>query len=356
MDCPTIPEISLGEWGKQITGSLKGSRFPLGATFEITERCNLKCVHCYINQPAGSRPARQRELNLDEIRSILDQMADVGTLNLLLTGGEILLRKDFKDIYLHAKRKGMLVSLFTNGTLLTKGLADLLAEYPPYQVEITLYGWSAETYERVTQTPRAYLRCRRGIEMLNERGVRLGLKTMVLTINRHELGEMQAFAAGMNVPFRYDGMLWNRLDSAFDPHHYGLTPNEVVALDISDAQRRQNWKNAAQDATATPVRSERVFTCGAGHYAYHVDAYGRMSVCSMVRNPVYNLRQGTLVEGWDSFPAQIYAKRSQTTECQTCRVGAFCTQCPGWSQNIHGDYETPVSYVCQVGKLRSFQL
>lgn len=356
MDCSLVPEISLGEWGKQLTASLNGRRHPLSATFEITERCNLKCVHCFINQPGGSRAVRQRELTLEEALSILDQMADLGTFDLLLTGGEILLRKDFPEIYLHAKRKGMLVTLFTNGTLLTRRLADLLAEYPPYLVEITLYGWSPETYERVTQTPRAYSRCRRGIDMLLERGVTLGLKTMVLTINQQELAQIEAFAHERDVPFRYDAMLWQRLDGAAGAQDFRLSPEAVVNLDLADPVRRMNWKAAVEEADGRPVRSERVYSCGGGFYGYHVDAYGRMSLCSMVRNPSFDVRHGNMPAAWGAFSELITAQRTRTAECQDCPVGVLCTQCPGWSQNAFGDNETPVPYVCQVGKLRSRKL
>src|SRR6185503_239215 len=104
------------------------------------------------------------ELTLDEHRRILDQMAAAGCLWLLYTGGEILARRDFLDIYTHAKRNGFLITLFTNGTMITEKVADYLAEWRPFSVEITVYGRTRATYERLTGVPGSYDKCMRGID------------------------------------------------------------------------------------------------------------------------------------------------------------------------------------------------
>ena len=85
---------------------------------ELTARCNNDCRHCYINLPANDPAAKARELTLAEIESIADQAVEMGALWVLLTGGEPLLRPDFADIYMMLKRKGLLVSVFTNATVI----------------------------------------------------------------------------------------------------------------------------------------------------------------------------------------------------------------------------------------------
>ncbi len=166
MDCSIWPQVDLGQLSEELIKRLKGGRYPFSCTFEITERCNLSCVHCFINQPAGSQPARSRELTASQIGEILDQVVEEGCLYLVLTGGEILLRPDFPEIYRHAKKLGLLVTLFTNGTLLTPEMAGFLAEWRPWWIEITLYGTTQQTYEQVTQVPGSYERCKRGIGLL----------------------------------------------------------------------------------------------------------------------------------------------------------------------------------------------
>lgn len=353
MNCPTCPELNLDEWSGALLASLKGARYPLSGTFELTERCNLSCVHCYINQPAGSRAARARELTTAQVTELLDQVAEAGCLFLLLTGGEVLVRSDFPTIYRHARERGILVIVFTNGTLVTPQIADCLADSRPRSIEITLYGATAATHERVTRVPGSYARCRRGIELLLERGLPLSLKAILLTINRHELPEMRALAEQLGVTFRYDGMLWPRLDGGRQPFDYRLSVQEMIHLDYADPERQSEWDRMAQVFGGRPVRADDVYCCGAGLRSFHVDYAGRLTACTMARRPDYDLRQMSFHEAWERLGAVRQQKRQLDTACRTCTVGGLCTQCPGWSQAVHGDDETPVEFVCQLGRLRA---
>lgn len=352
MECLTSPELTLGEWGKELKERLGGQRFPFGATFEITERCNQACVHCFINQPPQSKAAISQELSLAEITRILDEMAEAGVINLLLTGGEIFLRDDFKEIYLHAKRAGMLVMLFTNGTLLTPQMADFLAEWPPYFFEISLYGSTRETFEKVTRIPGSYDKCMQGIQLALDRDLKLGLKTIVLKINQHELPSMQKFAEDLDIPFRYDAMLWPCKDGNHRPWSYQLSPEEIVDLDKTDEKRHGKQRELYSIIGNDYNRSESVFSCGAGFSGFHVDASGNMSICMMVRHPAYDLKHGSVQEGWSILGELRKKKRTLDTPCRTCDAGMLCIQCAGWSQMVHGDLETPVDFICKVGHLR----
>ena len=97
-------------------------------------------------------------------------------------------------------------------------------------MEITLYGATQETYERVTGVAGSYERCLRGIRLLMERGVKLRLKTFVITINRHELPQMQKLAEQLGVEYRYDGIVWPRLDGNTSPMQYQLSLEQVVDI------------------------------------------------------------------------------------------------------------------------------
>ncbi len=355
MGYATCPELNLEEWGEQLLAPLQGRRYPLDGTLELTERCNLACVHCYINQPAGSRAAQARELTTDQVRELLDQMADAGCLFLVLTGGEPLLRPDFAGIYRHARQRGMLVSLFTNGVLLTPRIADLLAASRPRAIEITLYGATAETYEAVTQVPGSYARFRQGIDLLLERGLALTLKSVLLTTNRHELPEMRALAERLGSQFRYDGSLWPRLDGGEQPLDYRLSIEEMIALDREDPERQREWDKTAELFSGQAVRAEYVYSCGAGLHSFHIDSAGRLSICTMSRRPSYDLLQMGFQEAWERLGALRQLKRRLDTPCRTCTLGGLCNQCPGWSQAVHGDDETPVEFVCELGRLRAAQ-
>jgi MoaA/NifB/PqqE/SkfB family radical SAM enzyme len=133
---------------------------------ELTARCNNNCRHCYINLPANDQAAKAQELTLAEIEGIADQAVELGALWVLLTGGEPLLRRDFAEIYLMLKRKGLLVSVFTNATLVNQSHIELFKHYPPRDIEVTIYGASQGTYEAVSRLPGSYAAFQRGLEML----------------------------------------------------------------------------------------------------------------------------------------------------------------------------------------------
>src|SRR5262249_47504461 len=168
----------------------------------------LDCLPCSTHLPMSDATARRRELTFDEHSRLLDELQDAGCLWLLYTGGEIFARRDFLDIYTYAKKKGFLITLFTNGTLITERIADYLAEWRPFAIEITLYGRTRETYERLTGIPGSHEKCLRGIRALLDRGLPLALKTVAVSTNSHEVLEMQRFAEeDLGVKFKFDSMI-----------------------------------------------------------------------------------------------------------------------------------------------------
>lgn len=353
MECPHIPELSYGEFSKRLHDKVAGKRIPIVGSFEVTFRCNLRCVHCYAAHGHRGIPG-QTELTYTEICGILDQIVDEGCLWLLLTGGEPLLRSDFLDIYTHAKRKGLLVNLFTNGTLVTPRIADYLAEWRPFVVEISLYGRTQETYERITGVPGSHARCMRGIDLLLERGLPLKLKTMLMTLNKHELWDIKAYAEGLGVDFRFDTMLNAGLEGSRAPLASRLPPEEVVQFDLADAKRLEEWQAFCDKFLGRRDDRRYLYTCGAGLRSFHIDPYGRLSVCIVSRVPDYDVCRGSFREGWREFLAQVrYQRPAEDYRCNQCELLSLCGQCPGWAQLEHGDQGKPVEYLCQVAHLRT---
>lgn len=356
MDCHSLHERMMEEWGQDLMAPLKGRRFPIGGMIDLNERCNLACVHCYINQPLANTTFRKNELNTGQIKQIIDQIADAGCLFLTMTGGEPLVRKDFSELYLHARQKGILVTLFTNATLVTPHVADLLSSTTPQLVEITLYGATQETYEAVTGVRGSFMRCMKGIRLLRDREIKVSLKAVILTLNRHELPAMRALAKQLGVDFRYDGTIWPRLNGEENPFRYRLSVDQMLALDQEDPKRLEQWQTRSKAFHDVTIRNEYVFSCGAGINTFHIDSRGCLCACIMLRSPAYDLAAMSFDEAWQRLGNLRTLTRTQHTACETCRVGALCGQCAGWSKVVHGDYETPVDFICQLGKSRAGQI
>ena len=148
-----MEQLSYGAFSADLHQRHTGERVPLQVSIEVTRRCPLECLHCYNNLPMADVEAKQRELSKEEHFRMLDELVAMGCFWILYTGGEIFARKDFLEIYTYAKKKGFLITLFTNGTIINEQIADYLAEWPPFAIEITLYGRTRETYEALTAIP-----------------------------------------------------------------------------------------------------------------------------------------------------------------------------------------------------------
>jgi len=335
------------------------NRQPITGSIEVTRRCNFSCVHCYNNLPAGDEETRRRELSVREYERILDEIADAGTLWLLLTGGEIFVRPDFMEIYRYAKRKGFLITLFTNGAGITAAVADELAEWRPFAIEITLYGHTKETYEKLTRTPGSHARVHRAIELLMERDLPLKLKTVVLKGNRHELWDMKRFAKDLGVEFKFDAVINPRLDGSPAPLATRLEAVDVVELDLLDRKRVEEWGTFCEHFNGPPQpkgRENHLYHCGGAINSFSIDPYGGLGLCNFSTAPedLYDLRKGSFREGWERFLLSVVERRiTRTTKCTHCHIKALCGMCPAYGQLEAGDPEEPVDFLCHVAHLRA---
>jgi len=334
-----------------------GARAPVNGVIETTFRCNLRCVHCYVNEAPGDASEIAQELDTSRLLKLIDEIADRGCFFLLMTGGEVLLRPDFSEVYLHAVRRGLLVTLFSNGTLVTDRIAELLAEYPPLLVEISIYGHTRETYEAVTRIPGSFDKCRAGIAKLIGRGVPVKLKTMALTVNQHEVADMERFARELGVTFRFDGFLNPRVDCGANRNgELQLTPEQVVALDLEDPGRMEEFRRFCESACQPQegAEAEFVYTCGAGETSFTVDPYGNLQMCQLSRRHSYSLKEGSFDEGWNDFFPKLRSRRWQHNDaCRKCNLLPLCGNCPGAAEMETGDIEGMIPHFCEITHLRA---
>jgi MoaA/NifB/PqqE/SkfB family radical SAM enzyme len=346
---------------------------------ELTERCNNDCIHCCINLPANDADAREREMTTAQVQDILQQAADLGCLQVRFTGGEPLLRPDFEELYLFARRLGMRVLIFTNARLITPRLADLFARIPPLvTIEVTVYGMHAASYEAVTRAPGSFAQFWRGVNLLLERRVPFVVKSALLPPNRAEIAEFEAWAKTIpwmtrrpSYAMNFD--LRNRRDDARKNAQIAalrLSPQETVAMLTRDgAKYRQEMREFASKFMGPP--GDVLFRCGAGH-GMCIDAYGRAQPCMGIRAPELTVdvvgagsprpsgssrprNQGEETSPLQAALAQFAALRDLRAtnpeylrRCARCFLKGLCEQCPAKSWAEHGTLDTPVEYLCDV--------
>lgn len=349
--------LSYSEFSRRVHREVNATRIPVNGTIEVTNRCPLVCSHCYNNLPMNDFAARKRELTLDEHRRLADEVVEMGCLWMLYTGGEIFARRDFLDIYEHAKRSGLLVTLFTNGILIDERIADRLVDLPPFAIEITLYGNTRETYDRLTRIPGSFDKCMRGIELLLERKLPLKLKTVAVSTNRHEIFDMKDFAESLGVEFKFDGAINPRIDCSSAPLSVRLSPEELVELDLRDSARIAEWKRLADEfhpMTAPRAAKKALYDCGGGLNSFAVDPYGDLTICTLSHFDKFNVRDGSFAEGWSFLTYDVRSREvTRPSKCDTCGLRVVCGMCPANGELEHGDPEAPVDFLCHTAHLRA---
>jgi len=352
-----LEQLTYGAFSTALHERQAGQRVPVQVSIEVTRRCPLECLHCYNNLPMADMEAKRRELSKEEHFRVLDELVDMGCFWILYTGGEIFARKDFLEIYTYAKQKGFLITLFTNGTIMTEEIADYLAEWPPFAIEITLYGRTRETYEALTAVPGSYDRYLRGIKLLKERKLPLKLKTVATSINKHEVLAMRQFAEELGVEFKCDGQINPRIDCSQSPLATRLAPEGVVALDMTDPKVVEEYRKLAErDLHAPPNLSQvdTVYLCGGGVNSFALNAYGEVGICVISQQDTFGIRGSSVKAVWEESLLQLRnRKRSRVTKCVQCRIQSLCAMCPANGELENGDKESPEDFLCEVAHLRA---
>jgi len=363
-----------------------GKRRPLSFDLELTARCNNNCRHCYINLPVDDRQAIEQELSAEEIFRIADEALSMGTVWCLVTGGEPLLRDDFEEIYIGLKKRGFLISIFTNATALKASHIELFQRYPPRDIEVSVYGVTKKTYERVSRVKGSFEAFEKGVTMLVNAGLNLRFKAMALRSTYDEMEKISAWCRERTKDYyRYDYQLHGRFDG--DEHRNQeikderLSPEEIVALERADPERSA----AMQEQSDTLILTEKVawqectgcsrkdgceqfeefskiLHCGAGNGSFSVSYNGIFRLCSSLWHPdmTYDLRNGLLKEAWEVVVPEVRNIRSSSKEffntCKSCPIINLCMWCAAHAHLENGNHETRVSWFCEVAKARAAEL
>jgi radical SAM protein with 4Fe4S-binding SPASM domain len=328
---------------------------------ELTERCNNNCCHCYINLQKNDASAKDRELSTIQWKEIFKEAAGLGCMSVRFTGGEPLLREDFEELYIFARKLGLKVLIFTNATLITPHFAELFSRIPPLEkIEITVYGMKKKSYEAVSRVPGSFESAWRGINLLLEKNIPFVVKGALLPFNKDEIDEFEAWA--LTIPWMdkrspsYSMFFDLRCRRDGDKNklieNLRLSPEDGIKILTRHKDKYIKGMKEFCSKFMHPS-GDRIFSCGAGCGGC-VDAYGYFQPCMMVRYPdlVYNLKNGSLKDALEKFFPEIRRMKSKNPDylnrCARCFLKGLCEQCPAKSWMEHGTLDTPVEYLCEV--------
>ncbi len=348
---------------------------------ELTERCNSRCIHCYINQPEDDWRLIEQEMDTEFVQSVLKQAVDLGCLTVRFTGGEPLLREDFVDLYLFARHLGLKVEIFTNARLITPELAQFFAHIPPGKpIVVSVYGMHASSYDAVAAVNGAFNQFWQGVTLLREYKIPFVVKQSLLPQNSYERPEFESFAANLPNMNREPAYVMNfdlrarRDDESKNRIIRGLriSPHEMLAMLTREPEKYLKSRREFAGKFMHPP-GVKLFDCCAGLSAC-VDAYGYVQMCVLLRHPdtVYPLdpvihrqlnpetdllpMEYALNEFFPQVRLMHAGNPAYLQRCAVCFLKGFCEQCPAKSWEEHGNLDTPVEYLCQVAHVQAAYL
>jgi MoaA/NifB/PqqE/SkfB family radical SAM enzyme len=276
-------------------------QYPLTVHFDLTYRCHQRCIHCYLPEAWRRGAGPGPELDTQQIKGILDQLAAAGTFFLTLSGGEIFLRPDLLTILEHAYPLNFCISLMTSGSLNydrqdLRALADMRVD----RVRVSLYSLEAAIHDQITGVPGSWLWVRRFIDDSRALGLKLGLNSVALQTNYRGMVAIKEFASMEKIPYLVDDHLVPRWDGRPHPPGLALGPDEKQAL-FSDLRVEEHGQ--AKESVTTPLEAEW-YGCGAGSRSGYLTARGELWPCIDVRWPCGRLNGKEPFQTlWQNSPA-----------------------------------------------------
>ena len=321
---------------------------PLGVHIDLTWRCNERCIHCYLDH---DDPA---ELTLGELRGLLDQMADSGVFFLTLSGGEIFLRKDLREIVAHARTRAFDIKLKTNAILIRERDAAWIRDLGVHQVQVSIYSHRAEVHDAITKVPGSLVRSVAALRMLREQGVRTVIACVLMTGNAGDYPGVQALAKELGSEFT--------MDPTITPHLNG--DRSILSLNVDQARLGEVFRDSTLVgdvgkflSPSAPVDDGVMeeTPCSAGHTSCYVSPHGDIYPC--VQFPVVcgNVREAGFEEIWRNSARmrEVRAIRvKDLTTCSGCGHAGSCTRCPGLAY-MEGNMYGPSSADCEKSFVRT---
>jgi radical SAM protein with 4Fe4S-binding SPASM domain len=319
---------------------------PLNATLEITQRCNIRCRHCYNfdrDTPRHTEGCGEPELTTDELVRVIGELRDAGCLFLNLTGGEALLHPDLFRLLDHAADLNLAVGLLTNGILLRPGMAGQLARYPNlHRVSISIYGATAETHDGVTQVPGSLARTWAGAERMRDQGIAVAMKIIVMRDNADEVERLMAELETRGFPYALDLTITARNDGTRGSLATRIDQSQLETLCTGPLRR---FLLAGPERTISDVG----FACNCARGNCAITAQGDVQPCIAVPMVAGNVRHQPFADIWASSPVFQWIRGLRVAdypECAPCPHKSWCTRERGAAYTYSGSYTGTDPLVC----------
>ena len=319
---------------------------PLGIHLDVTYRCNERCVHCYLDHDDHG------EMTTSEIKDVLYQLAEAGTFFLTLSGGEVLMRRDFFEILECARRLAFNVRIKTNGVMIRKSEARRMRDLGVEQVQVSIYSRRPEIHDAITKLPGSLKRSIEAIRLLKSQGLKVAIANVLMTVNLGEHAGVQALAQELGVTYTLDPTITPKIDGDTSILNLRIPGSELNVV----FHNKDLVGNVEEFCAPPPLPGEDVmegYPCSAGHTAAYITPYGDVFPCVQFPLPSGNVRRQKFIDIWRNSPElnEVRSIRAKDLPvCSTCSHVGTCTRCPGLAY-MEGSMRGPSTADCE----KSFQ-
>ena len=327
----------------------KGARLgiPVSGTFELTARCNFSCPMCYVHQQNAKA---EQELSAAQWLSIAQAAKEQGMMFLLLTGGEPFLRKDFFEIYEGIKSLGLMISINTNGSMLSDKILQRLIENPPVRVNISLYGGCAETYRNMCGQD-AFDRVVGSIRALKSAGIDVRLSYSITPFNRQDMEKILTISREMDVHIKASSYMYPPARLECSAPGARLTAEESALCAVEWDQLRLSPEELAQrrnalDGLECGLEMESDVGCRAGVTSFWITWDGRMLPCGMMTHPSVDVLDCGFADAWTKIRGSASQLRMPQA-CRSCAKRSVCNVCAAVCLSETGKFDGVPDYVCR---------
>ena len=349
-------EVSYKDFAKDFYGKLIG-RKPLHGQIELTHRCAFRCPYCYLKNQLSNN-SNNKELSFKDWARILDELYREGCMCLTFTGGDPILREDFADIYLYAKRKAFIITVFTNATSLTEDALNLFKRYPPFSIEVTLNSLREDRFDYLTGIKGIFKVCFTNIRKAIESGLPIILKTNGLKTNKDEIIQIKELAKALlgEKRYKFDTYITPALDGDKKPIEFRLSVNDIIELEESDEEIKEAIKESYKADPQVLADNGNLYKCNTWLTSFFIDPYGILKFCHLTDKYSTDLKRYPFKTGfYEVFPKLTEEKYRTNSRCKSCEFSPECMTCPARSLLEAGDEERCVDYFCELARARTEQ-
>lgn len=325
-------------------------RHPYVGGIELTPYCNLRCVHCYLQDQNNKE---QKLLTTEQVKVIIDKLYNAGVLFLYFTGGEIFTRSDFLEIYVYAKKKGFILELLTNGTLIDESVLEVLREYPPASVSISMYGGDEISYVRVTGRKGMYNKVIRTFTLLKNSGIHFEIKYIGMKENEEDFLRIKKVAEEYGAVFSYSMELFPTLLGDGCPKNHMMELEKIVEKEMgsdgyaAEIMRQASIKNSFINKEKVPL-----YMCDMAVSNFLIDYQGFVNPCHKSRIKKWNILSCSMEEAWDDFGKFRNELAAKYNKCVRCEYLMMCSPCILVNKLSTGDENIPSDTVCKLTHMR----